>query len=55
MSLIAFILFVLCCFNLFCRYLSKYDAKKMNKIEPRMTRTLARPVPEVARPCLTMP
>jgi len=28
MNFIAFILFVLCCFNLFCRYLSNYDAKK---------------------------
>ena len=31
-SLIAFILFVLCCFNLFCRYLSKYDSKKRKKL-----------------------
>ena len=33
MSFIAFILFVLCYFNLFCRYLSKYDAKKRKKFE----------------------
>jgi len=32
-SFIAFILFVLCYFNLLCRYLSKYDAKKQKKIE----------------------
>ena len=32
-SLIASILFVLCCFNLFCRYLSKYDAKKRKLFE----------------------
>ena len=31
MSFIAFILFVLCYFNLFCRYLSKFDAKKRER------------------------
>jgi len=32
-SFIVFILFVLCYFNLFCRYLSKYDTKKRNYFE----------------------
>ena len=30
---ITFILFVLCYFNLFCRYLSKHDSKKKKKRE----------------------
>ena len=34
MSFIAFILFVLCYFNLFCRYLSKHDAKKGKNSKP---------------------
>jgi hypothetical protein len=40
-----FILFVLCYFNLFRRYLSKHDSKKEKKKLEAMTRSLARAVP----------
>jgi len=50
-GLIAFILFVLICFVGTC----PKRCEKMKKMEPSMTRRLARPVPEMARPCLIMP
>ena len=48
-SLSAFILFVLICFVGTC---PKRCEKMKKKIEPSMTRRLARSVPEMAWPCL---